>query len=316
MLEVVFSKSAEGSLKVAQHCADSCIGSAESVFCLTDDGSDPSDESMAQAQQKAEERLKRRQKEAVSLGGDSRDVFCFSNDLSTGDISGDCLSENRSNYIAYAYSLFHEECVYCLADLKETKKTLDELIRRSRTGETIRIWYSDQPYEYCGVCWFLSELKKRVEKLPRICRIKLPNLVESENTMINYMGWGGVSPEEFYKFLPLQKEVTPVFISAAAFKWSELQEENSPLRAVINGNVQSVPEDFYDSFIRKEIDKMDHEFPEAVLIGHILGKYQLGIGDIWIALRIEKMIESGILVPITQPEPGDTIYRRMLKKLQ
>ena len=316
MLEVVFSKSAEGALKVAQHCADSYIGSAVSVFCLTDDGSDPSDESMAQEQQKAEERLKRRQKEAVSLGGDSRDVFCFSNDLSTGDISGDCLSENRSNYIASAYSLFREECAWYLDDLIETKKSLDELIRRSSTGETIRIWYSDQPYEYCGVCWFLSELKKRVEKLPRIWRIKLPNLVETENTMINYMGWGGVSPEEFYKFLPLQKEVTPAFISAAAFKWSELQAENAPLRAVINGNAQSVPEDFYDSFIRKEIDKMDHEFPEAVLIGHILGKYQLGIGDIWIALRIEKMIESGILVPITQPEPGDTIYRRMLKKLQ
>ena len=316
MLEVVFSKSAEGALKVAQHCADSCIGSTVSVFCLTDDSSYPYNEEMAKEQQKAEERLKRRQKEAVSLGGNSRDVFCFVNDLSTGDISGDCLSENRRNYIAAAYSLFDEECVYCLAALKETKKSLDELIRRSSTGETIRVWYSDQPYEYCGLCWFLSELKKRMEKLPRIYRIKLPNLVESENTMMNFMGWGGVCAEEFYKFLPLQKEVTPIFISAAAFKWSELQEENSPLRAVINGTVQSVPEDFYDSFIRKEIDKMDHEFHEAVLIGNILGKYQLGIGDIWIALRIEKMIESGILVPITQPKPGDAIYRRMLKKLR
>ena len=314
MLEVVFSKSAEGSIKFAQYCGDSCIGSAISVCYLTDDGSCPSEEEIAKEQLQAEEKLKK--EKVVSLGGESRDVFCFSNDLSTGDISGDCLSENRSNYIASTYSLFREECVWYLDDLKETKKSLDDLIRRSSTGETIRIWYSDQPYEYCGVCWLLSELKKRVEKLPRICRIKLPNLVESENTMINYMGWGGVSPEEFYKFLALQKEVTPAFISAATFKWGEMQAENSPLRAVINGNVQSVPEDFYDSFIRKEIDKMEHEFHEAVLIGNILGKYQLGIGDIWIALRVEKMIESGILVPITQPKPGEAIYRRMLKKLQ
>ena len=314
MLEVVFSKSAEGALKVAQHCADSCIGSAVSVYCLTDDSSYPSTEEMAQEQQKAEERLKKRQSEAVSLDGNSRDVFCFVNDLSTGDISGDCLSENRSNYIAAAYSLFDEECVYCLAALKETKKSLDELIRRSSTGETIRIWYSEQPYEYCGVCWFLSELQKRMKKLPHMCAIKLPNRVEAENTIVNYLGWGGVCAEEFYKFLPLQKEVTPAFISAAALKWSELQAENSPLRAVINGTLQSVPEDFYDSFIKKEIDKMEHEFHEAFLIGNILGKYQLGIGDTWIALRIEKMIESGILAPITQPKPGDMIYRRMLRK--
>lgn len=314
MLEVVFSKSAEGSLKVAQHCADSCIGGAVSVCHLTDDGSYPHNKETVKEQQKAEERMKKWQNEAVSLGGNSRDVFCFANDLSTGDISGDCLSENRTNDLSNVYSLFSEEYTCCLADLKEAKESLDKLIHRSSMGEAIRIWYSEQPYEYCGVCWFLSELQKRMEKLPHMCAIKLPNRVESENTIVNYMGWGGVSPEEFYKFLPLEKEVPPAFIYAATLKWSELQAENSPIRAVINGTLQSVPEDFYDSFIRKEIDKMDTEFHEAFLIGNILGKYQLGIGDIWIALRIEKMIENGSLVPITQPEPGDTIYRRMLRK--
>ena len=105
--------------------------------------------------------------------------------------------------------------------------------------------------------------------------IKLPNRVEAENAIVNYWVWCGVRPEQFYKFLPLQKEVTPAFISAAVLKISELQAENSPIRAVINGTLQSIPDDFYDSFIRKEIDKMDNEFHEAVLIGTILGKYQL-----------------------------------------
>ncbi len=59
---------------------------------------------------------------------------------------------------------------------------------------------------------------------------------------------------------------------------------------------------------------MDNEFHEAIVIGNILSKYQLGIGDAWIALRIEKMIENGILIPLTQPKPGDMIYRRMLRK--
>lgn len=314
MLEVVFSKSAQGALKVAQHCADDCIGSSVGVYYFTDDGNYLSNEEMAKEQQKAEEKMRKRQKNAVSLGGNIQDVFCFANDLSVGDISEDCLSENRLNYIADSYSLFPEECTYYLADLKEAKETLDELIRRSNMGEIIRIWYSEQPYEYCGMCWFISELKKRMKKFPRMCAIKLPNRVESENTIVNYMGWGGVSPEEFHKFLPLEKEVTPAFVCAATLKWSEMQKDNATLRAVINGTLQSVPEDFYDSFIRKEIDGMDTEFFEPFLIGNILGKYQLGIGDIWIAQRIEKMIENGILVPMTQPKPGDIIYRRMLRK--
>ncbi len=281
---------------------------------MTDDGSYPHNNEMVKKQQKAEERLKKRQNKAASLGKNSRDIFCFANDLSTGDISGDCLSENRINYLSNVYSLFPEEYAYSLDYLKEAKESPDKLIHRSSMGEAVRIWYSEQPYEYCGLCWFLSELQKRMEKLPKMCAIKLPNRVEWGNTIVNYMGWGGVSPKEFYKFLPLEKEVIPAFIRFAALKWREMQAENSPIRAVINGTLQSVPKDFYDSFIKREIDNMDTEFHEAFLIGNILGKYQLGIGDIWIALRIEKMIENGILLPITQPDPGDMIYRRMLRK--
>ena len=301
MLEVVFSKSAEGSLKVAQHCAGNRFESAAGVFYLSDNENPPSEKETEAVQKQVREEM-------------SRDVFCFADDLSAGDISGDCLSENRISYITETCSLFSEERTCYLSDIKESKEKLDELVRRSASGETIRIWYSEQPCEYCGICWVISEVKKRMKKLPHICAVKLPSRVESENTIVNYMGWGGVCPEEFYKFLPLEKEVSPVFICAASSKWSELQAENSPLRAVINGTLQSVPEDFYDFFIRKEIDSMDAEFHEAVLIGSILGKYQLGIGDSWIALRIEKMIGNGSLVPVTQPEPGYMIYRRMLRK--
>lgn len=242
-------------------------------------------------------------------------VVCFSNDLSIGDISGDCLSQKRLHSISETYSLFCEECSYYLDNIKKAKETLDELIRRSSSGEAIRIWYSEQPYEYCGMCWLISELKKRMPEPPHISAIKLPNRVESGDTIISYLGWGSVSPEEFYKFLPLEKEVIPAFVCSATLKWREMQEQNTSLRAVINGTLQSVPEDFYDSFIKREITGIDEEFHEVVLIGNVIGKYQLGIGDIWIALRIEKMIENGSLVPLTKPEPGDTIYRRMLKKI-
>lgn len=36
-----------------------------------------------------------------------------------------------------------------------------------------------------------------------------------------------------------------------------------------------------------------------MIIGRVLGKYQLGIGDSWIALRIEEMIRSGKLEAVT-----------------
>lgn len=63
-------------------------------------------------------------------------------------------------------------------------------------------------------------------------------------------------------------------------------------------------------------NNMQDEFPESHLIGNVIGRYQLGIGDAQIHQRVEKMISEGKLEPITQPEEGDIIYRRKLRKLE
>ena len=72
----------------------------------------------------------------------------------------------------------------------------------------------------------------------------------------------------------------------------------------------------YDTFILRELDTLDDEFKESVLVGQVLGKNQLGIGDGWIALRVEQFIKEGLLVPITTPAPNAPIYHRMLKKIK
>ena len=80
------------------------------------------------------------------------------------------------------------------------------------------------------------------------------------------------------------------------------------MRAVVNGRVIGVLDDFYDHIIRKEIP--DGEFAMAHLIGNILGKYPLGIGDWWYAKRINRMIELGELIVIKKQKE---IYSQVLK---
>ena len=48
----------------------------------------------------------------------------------------------------------------------------------------------------------------------------------------------------------------------------------------------------------RDRDTLDDEFRESVLVGQVLGKNQLGIGDGWIALRVEQFIKEGLLLPI------------------
>ena len=89
-----------------------------------------------------------------------------------------------------------------------------------------------------------------------------------------------------------------------------------PLAAPLLGAVSAYQKTLYDTFILRELDTLDDEFRESVLVGQVLGKNQLGIGDGWIALRVEQFIKEGLLLPITTPAPNAPIYHRMLKKIK
>ena len=95
---------------------------------------------------------------------------------------------------------------------------------------------------------------------------------------------------------------------ACAGRWKELQRENAPLRVCLNGGLQSMPENFYDSFLLRELERLPEEFLEASLVGNVLGRYQLGVGDGWLALRIEAFCREGLL-EVAQDGPG--IRRRL-----
>jgi len=135
-----------------------------------------------------------------------------------------------------------------------------------------------------------------------------------EETIIRYNSWSEVEPGKWHNYLGLQMAAPEALINDIASHWLALQKENAPLRALINGRLQSVPESFYDDFILREIDSEKNEFHEAKLIGRILGKYQLGIDDGWLALRIEEMIRAGKLSVASPAPEGEPSYHRILKK--
>ena len=83
---------------------------------------------------------------------------------------------------------------------------------------------------------------------------------------------------------------------------------------MLNGQLQSASEDIYHRFILLEIAAQPEQFKMAIVIGNVVGKYQLGIGDAWVTIRIEKMINDGILEIVQDASNGDISYRRTLRK--
>lgn len=249
----------------------------------------------------------------VSNNPNVSQVICMPFMLSIGNIKTSIESETRKKMIfnmSCRNGVVENDTLESLgASWKRTLRDIQRLRDYADQGETIRIWYSDAPDSVCGfhhVCSILRTTKAKV------FAIKLPPVVQLESNELQVLTtWGGIRAEDFFSFTAFEKELQSREIEYFASVWDRLQTENSRLRALVNGRLISVPEDFYDGLMRNEIPT--GAFMMSHMIEKIMTNQSLGIGDVWIATRIQKMIENGEL-NIVQNDKDK--YRQVLKKAE
>lgn len=316
MLDIVFSDSALGSLKLAQswgkgESPDGPIG----VIVHHEDGTPATPEEVEQARKEAEERHRRAWETAVPLGGSPGDCFGFSLAFSEGAIpDGEDFWENRQRVLERHFSLYPDDWNVAEQLLSHGKNVPDVLFGRIGEGEPLRVWYSHCPEEYSGLCWLMDQLAQRPHG--DIFLIRQPSWEpgESPDTIVRHNGWGEVEPGQWGRYLPLAEKAPAPLCTALAQEWQECKKY--PLRAVVNGRLCGVNEDFYDWLLQRELAAAPEEFHQARLIGTVLGKYQLGLSDSWLALRMEELIARGLLETVTPPPSDGPIYHRMLRKVR
>lgn len=243
------------------------------------------------------------------IEGTSEEVICLGFMMDIGNIKEQMDSPYRRELI---YSMYAQNQWEQDGETEEELKNVGDVYVRELYrlmdfldhGEAVRIWYSDAPYSRCGF-YSLCQILKGYEN--EISVVKLPTHIVRENCIVSYQSWSEVSAEEFAGFLPYEKALSKEEVRMYAMLWSELIEENSPLRAVVNGKVLSVPEDFYDFLIWQRLKNVP--LKEARLIGDILGQSQIGVGDWWYNRRIEYYIKQG---EIRVVEDSKNKYARMI----
>lgn len=243
------------------------------------------------------------------IEGTAEEVICLGFLLDIGDIRETIDSQYRKDLI---YSLYAQEQWGKDPELDAELRNLaecyiNEMARLKNyldNGEQIRIWYSDAPYSICGfyqLCSILTQYDNSVQV------VKLPQYCVRDNITISYKNWGEIAAEEFAGFLPYEKKLSRQELRLYNSLWNELKEDNSPLRAVVNGRLTGVPEDFYDFLIWKEMSGKPQK--EARLIGDILGKYPVSIGDWWYAKRIDHFIDKEKIQVV---EDSENKYARLI----
>lgn len=301
MLELCFSQSARGGLRCAQHCGGGgrkIIG----VIMGRDDGRPATRKEIRQAQKQTQQKREALDREAIPLGGTAADVLGLSLGLEMGDIR-EPLGEARRELLRRWYDGNDEAADQ---DWQETLESADRL-RACGPGDAVRIWVDHTPSSACGLLHAASILEKTGAA---VSVVPLPRWREEGKAVVSYQGWGEVEPELFGHFLSREEPVPPLILGVMASRWRELQQENAPLRAVVNGRVRSVGADFYDGLIRKHIPAGQTKI--ANIIGNVLGQERPGIGDAWLVERIRWMLSTGELRMVE--ENSEWFYRSVVER--
>lgn len=277
MLEILFGESEAGSMKVAKSRAGIMRGGDGPIAVWGNPDMLPE------------------QKDWLPVEGTPDEVFCFPYMLDIGDIREAFDSPYREELIfsMYMQSGWDNSLAYqneLRADIRKTFTEYNRFLKRAETGEPVRVWVSSAAYSQCGLRWFcrrMTDMKNPVYVM------ELPAYREDESRRVitRYKNWGEIAAEEFSSFLNWQKPLSETARRMYAMEWAELEKDNSPLRASVNGQLVGVSEDFYDDWILKRLTKKPVK--EARLIGDILGLYPVSVSDYWYAARIEKMIGDG-----------------------
>ncbi|NMC57198.1 MAG: DUF1835 domain-containing protein [Eubacteriaceae bacterium] len=221
----------------------------------------------------------------------NHDVVCIGLNLDIGDISGTIDGVERKKEFVRVFSSvkFKDEEIEQFFNMQ--RDDYEKLIRCAKDRESIRVWKSNAAFSACAyafVCYTLKDIDCDIRE------VTLPEFFDiSRDTIKQCADWGEIAPDEFKQFLHSEKKISDAEKRYQSNIWDSLKKENAPLRAVVNGKLISVCEDFYDHLIIKHIPK--DSFVMARLIGTVLGSYSLGVSDGWYALRINKMIDENKL---------------------
>lgn len=232
------------------------------------------------------------QEEWTAIPGTPDEVICLSYRMDIGDIRLPFDSAYRQELIldhmyggrfasAAKREMGRSELLYY-----QQYARLQELIK---DGCPVRIWYSHAPYAYCGLCWLCYVLGDKKADITVVC---LPEYrIRADSVIVRYKSWNEVAAEEFGNFLRYQKKLTMPERRMYAIEWNKMLDAPTMLRAVVNGRLLSVPEDFYDFLIFQRLTKKPEK--EARVVGDILIHSQIEVGDGWYFYRIRQLIQEG-----------------------
>lgn len=217
-------------------------------------------------------------------------IIAFYDNLSSGPINNLKDINSRDSFLK---ELNCDEDVYLEEDeLKDNYKKFYNDISDIQGGDTLYLWYGHCDREICGMLYTIYLLK---DKNVNVYSINVSDKIieSSEGKNFTYIAGsvGEIFPEKIAEYLLLARKIEKDKYDKLLNRWEKLTQENLLLRSYINGNMESVCEDYFDINILKYTS---NEYKKSArTVGDVLGNTQPRITDDFIFWRIKKLVESG-----------------------
>jgi hypothetical protein len=293
MIELAFGESSGGALKLAK-----TMKHAESMFgpvCVT-----------GGAEKERLDAMKPRKWPGMPMEGGPEDVEALTLALDIGDISDmdtgmiarkKVLDDLFADFPGVSDGIWNTD-QHALMRVREAKSTM----------EPIRMWVcTGDPVEMCGM-YFIRHLMADAQTPLSVVRV--PQQIEKGDSIVFYRSTGEIAADELGAFARHEEPIGKMLRGAYSAIWNDLALENAPLRAIVNGIVVGVPDDFYDFSLRANMP--DGEFRVVLLIGKTLNRLP-GVSDRWLFLRTQAMINSGELIEVSAAA-GEYPYSGIIKR--
>ncbi|KRL23574.1 DUF3658 domain-containing protein [Lentilactobacillus kisonensis] len=221
----------------------------------------------------------------------NNEVISLPMHLSLGDINQGNFLENRRTL--YKIQSTHDKLTStseCVRSLNESLERLSDLVNQD---DLIRIWWSEASDDYCGFLWLCEWLAgKRIQSV----EIHIPLSYVTVKGLRTFASLGEIFAEDIdnLALLDLQRPLTNPQRQAYGRAWMALRNDNTPVRANVNGHILSQPITFYDQFLISQISA--RRFRNVLrIIGETLGRFPVGVPDWWYQHRVEYLISKGVL---------------------
>lgn len=217
-------------------------------------------------------------------------VIVLFDNLSQGAIKGGVNIEERINWYnifkgANPLKLFID---YDIEELKENYNAFHDEISNMDSGDTLYLWYGSSQ-EFCGMLYTLELLKGR--KLNTYIIDVKDTVIKRKEIAFQVRTTGEIIPENVEKYVATKRKLDSNENKQFLNVWESLKKDNSILRVLKDGKIESTDESYFDIDILKYTPK---EFRNSMrTLGDVVGKSEDSISDEYILWRIKELIKVG-----------------------